>query len=243
MAESMSPQDADLQAWFHQHWDPILPPGTPFDRERWLSATLPKARGLANRAHWNPWGLALGTMAAAMVAVAVGLHPGLTPKTATAGASTPHTPPQARASLAAPYAPRWIAPANFPDGATSVTITRTRLLAGPGPHSDKTTWTNSALIGQVIRTIRQARPVAPGTYNCPADNGVSYQMIFHYPGGADAGIQWDPTGCRWLTLFQGSANPVVRGAPSLLQRVTYWVPSRLPSLVEKHLPSAMQPHP
>lgn len=113
-------------------------------------------------------------------------------------------------------------------GAGRLTIVRLSPLAGWGPTREQVTWSNTVLIHQIIILINKAQKVSfQGTIVCPMDNGVQYDLTFHYAHLAPVKVSWHATGCSYFTMGRSRAP---------------FVSSTLAARITSHLYAGMQPY-
>jgi hypothetical protein len=113
-------------------------------------------------------------------------------------------------------------PTRIPPGAQVVTVTPVFGESPvPGPRREKldraVTVTDPATVAKIAAVIDSLTRVAPGTYNCPADNGAAMQLTFRTsPGGpVIASVTAGYEGCQfvWVTVG-GRTLPALDGHTS-----------------------------
>jgi hypothetical protein len=92
--------------------------------------------------------------------------------------------------------------------------TATALPANPAPNVAATVSVASQAQALYQATLDLSQ-VPSGTYNCPADLGVTYSLVFSDGSKASPIMQatLDPTGCGWVNI---------NGLGSLVTDATYW---------------------
>ena len=102
-----------------------------------------------------------------------------------------------------------------PSDARSVTITATR---GPGVSSTPVTLTAPVKLRAIARLLDGLPVFQPGTYACPADDGVGLELSFRAAANPQpvARVDADTTGCGGVSFSVGNrAGPVLYGGYEL----------------------------
>lgn len=117
-------------------------------------------------------------------------------------------------------------PTRIPPGAQVVTVTPVfgeSLVPGPHPGRSRekldhaVTVTDPTTAAKIATVIDSLTPVAPGTYNCPADNGAAMQLTFRTsPGGpVVASVTAGYEGCQFVWVAVGGRTlPALDGYTS-----------------------------
>lgn len=91
---------------------------------------------------------------------------------------------------------------------TSVSISRTGGLAGDHiPPLATVRVTDPGLVRTLYQTVRTLPAMPAGVYNCPADVGVRYRLVFARRGRVELTAVVDANGCRTAILTPGQRPP------------------------------------
>lgn len=89
--------------------------------------------------------------------------------------------------------------------------TSTSIPANPAPAVNANVTLDAAR--KVYADILALPEQVPGTYNCPADFGVTYQIVFYEASEELATAAMTPTGCGVVTLTSKTSSAVLTANP------------------------------
>jgi hypothetical protein len=75
-----------------------------------------------------------------------------------------------------------------------------------------TTITDRATIEKLYQNVLALPPLPAGRFDCPRDSGLRYRLDFYVGGALLLSVDYAPTGCRTVSLSDGTVKSDARGS-------------------------------